>query len=211
MEVRHDPEVRAAEREHEWTDRDTRRGRRGWGRHDLNESDRSVGQIVGDLTSEVAHLARVEAQLAAREIGDKARRGAFGGGILPVLGRFGNPIVPSGTVIIDDFGFPGGAVGLGPAIVTDRASYYPDLPFVTQVDFYGFDQFGRPVFGPRESGNGIGDASVGTKIELLSPDHHPGFSVAIGGTVVIPTARNRNASALEPKGARPAKSRGSKK
>ncbi|MBO3731322.1 phage holin family protein [Glycomyces niveus] len=89
MEVRHDPDapaIRAAEREHEWADRDTRQGRRGWGRHDLNEHDRSVGQIVGDLTSEVAHLARVEAQLAAREIGDKAKRGAFGGGMFALAG-----------------------------------------------------------------------------------------------------------------------------
>ena len=90
-----------------------------------------------------------------------------------MLGRFGNPITPAGVVILDIFGFPGGAVGLGPAIVTDRPSYYPDLPFLGQVDFLGFDQFGRPVFGPRQSGNGIGDASAGTKIELIDPDEHP--------------------------------------
>lgn len=121
--------------------------------------------------------------------------GALGGGILPVLGRFGNPITPAGVVILDNFGFPGGAVGLGPAIVTDRPSYNPDLPFLGQVDFFGFDQFGRPVFGPRASGNGIGDASAGTKIELIDPDEHPHFSMAIGGSVWIPTARNRNAQA----------------
>lgn len=121
--------------------------------------------------------------------------GAFGGGILPVLGRFGTPITPAGVVIIDNFGRPGGAVGLGPAIVTDRPSFYPDLPFAGQVDFFGFDQFGRPVFGPRQSGNGIGDASIGTKIELIDPDENPGFSMAIGGTVVIPTSRNERALA----------------
>jgi len=121
--------------------------------------------------------------------------GALGGGILPVLGRFGTPITPPGVVIVDNFGFPGGSVGNGPAIVTDRPSYYPDLPFLGQVDFLGFDTFGRPVFGPRESGNGMGDASLGTKIELVDPDEHPHFSVAIGGTVWIPTARNRNAQA----------------
>ncbi|MDA1365139.1 phage holin family protein [Glycomyces algeriensis] len=97
MEVRHDPEaqaIRAAEREHggDWAeaDRDTRErtahGRRGWGRRDWEEQDRSVGAIVGDLTSQVAHLARVEAQLAAREIGDKAKRGAFGGGMFALAG-----------------------------------------------------------------------------------------------------------------------------
>ena len=92
MEVRHDPEARAmreAEREHrgEWADADhdtgegaeRGRGRRGTttggrGRRDWDEQDRSIGHIVGDLTSEVAHLARVEAQLAAREIADKAKR-----------------------------------------------------------------------------------------------------------------------------------------
>lgn len=121
--------------------------------------------------------------------------GALGGGILPVLGRFGNPITPAGVVIVDNFGFPGGASGLGPAIVTDRPSYYPDLPFVGQVDFFGFDQFGRPVFGPRESGNGTGDISLGTKIELVDPDEHPHFSLAVGGSVWIPTARNRAAQA----------------
>lgn len=102
MEVRHDPEARAireAEREHrgEWADadHDTRAwsegGRkRGWsggrGRRDWDEQDRSVGAIVGDLTSEVAHLARVEAQLAAREIADKAKRGAAGGGMFAMAG-----------------------------------------------------------------------------------------------------------------------------
>ncbi|HEX2144733.1 MAG TPA: phage holin family protein [Glycomyces sp.] len=104
MEVRHDPEARAmreAEREHrgEWADadHDTRewsergRGRRGWtsegrGRHDWDEQDRSVGDIVGDLTSHVAHLARVEAQLAAREIADKAKQGAAGGSMFAMAG-----------------------------------------------------------------------------------------------------------------------------
>jgi hypothetical protein len=95
MEVRHDPEAQAilaAEREHggDWADADhdtrTGRGWRGRGRHYWNEQDRSVGQIVGDLTSQVAHLARVEAQLAAREIGDKAKRGALGAGTFAVAG-----------------------------------------------------------------------------------------------------------------------------
>jgi hypothetical protein len=93
MEVRHDPEARAmreAEREHrgEWADADhferTHRGRRG--RHDWDEQDRSVGRIVGDLTSQVAHLARVEARLAAREMAGKAKRGAFGGGMFALAG-----------------------------------------------------------------------------------------------------------------------------
>ncbi|WP_205323945.1 phage holin family protein [Glycomyces sp. YM15] len=95
MEVRHDPEARARAAEHEhggWGKHDTHprqgpeHGRRGWGRRDRNEPERSVGEIVGDLSSQVAHLARVEAQLAAREMGDKARRGAFGGGMFALAG-----------------------------------------------------------------------------------------------------------------------------
>ena len=95
MEVRHDPEaqaIRAAEREHggDWADADRgtreRTGRRSWGRRHWEEQDRSVGAIVGDLTTQVAHLARVEAQLAAREIGEKAKRGAFGGGMFALAG-----------------------------------------------------------------------------------------------------------------------------
>lgn len=91
MEVRRDPEaqaVREAEREHrcEWaeTGHDRWGGRRH--RRDWDERDRSVGNIVGDLTSEVAHLARVEAQLAAREMADKAKRGAKGGGMFAMAG-----------------------------------------------------------------------------------------------------------------------------
>ncbi|MDA1358121.1 phage holin family protein [Glycomyces luteolus] len=91
MEVRHDPQaqaLRATEREHGgWGEYDSREGpEHGWGRRDRNEPQRSVGAIVGDLTSQVAHLARVEAQLAAREMGDKARRGAFGGGMFALAG-----------------------------------------------------------------------------------------------------------------------------
>lgn len=99
MEVRHDPEARAireAERE-QYRDRDDaaprgrRERRRDWGAQDSgvqdsDEQDRSVGQIVGDLTSQVAHLARVEAQLAAREVADKAKRGAAGGGMIALSG-----------------------------------------------------------------------------------------------------------------------------
>ena len=74
MEVRRDPEGMTF-RTTEEDDTATMR-RRHW-----DERDRSVGQIVGDLTSQVAHLARVEAQLAAREVTDKAKRGAAGGGL----------------------------------------------------------------------------------------------------------------------------------
>lgn len=86
MEVRHDPEARAmreAEREQrgEWSGSGRRARRSDW-----DEQDHSVGQLVGDLTSQVAHLARVEAQLAAREIADKAKRGAAGGGMFAAAG-----------------------------------------------------------------------------------------------------------------------------
>jgi len=90
MEVRHDPEAQAmreAEREQrgEWGNTDHGRGT-GRRRRDWDEHDRSVGQIVGDLTSQVAHLARVEAQLATREMADKAKQGAAGGGMFAVAG-----------------------------------------------------------------------------------------------------------------------------
>ncbi|SDD18383.1 phage holin family protein [Glycomyces harbinensis] len=99
MEVRRDPEaqaVREAEREHrgEWADTDNDRTddrhTGAWRRRraDWDERDRSVGRIVGDLTSEVAHLARIEAQLAAREMADKAKQGAVGGGMFAVAGAF---------------------------------------------------------------------------------------------------------------------------
>ncbi|WP_460499296.1 phage holin family protein [Glycomyces tarimensis] len=55
-------------------------------RREWDERDRSVTQLVGDLSSHVAHLARVEAQLAAREMTDKAKEGAKGGGMLAVAG-----------------------------------------------------------------------------------------------------------------------------
>jgi outer membrane protein OmpA-like peptidoglycan-associated protein len=120
--------------------------------------------------------------------------GALGGGILPALGQFGNPIVTTGDTIVDVFGQPGGAIFLGPALVTGAPSYYVDLPFVGQEDFFGFDNNGRPVFGPRQSGNGMGDISLGTKFEIIDPDDN-WFSMALGFTVSIPTARNRAALA----------------
>ncbi|THV28338.1 phage holin family protein [Glycomyces paridis] len=84
MEVRHDPEARAIRE----AEREQRDDRHRAGRGDWDERDRSVGQIVGDLTSQVAHLARVEAQLAAREVADKAKRGAAGGGMFAAAGAF---------------------------------------------------------------------------------------------------------------------------
>jgi hypothetical protein len=91
MEVRHDPEARAirqAEREQtgDWAP-SRRRHDRDWAAQDRYGHE-SVGAIVGDLTSEVAHLARVEAQMAAREVAEKAKRGAAGGGMFAVAGVF---------------------------------------------------------------------------------------------------------------------------
>ncbi|HEU5128173.1 MAG TPA: phage holin family protein [Glycomyces sp.] len=75
---------------------DTAARRREW-----EERDRSVTDLVGDLTSQVAHLARVEAQLAAREVGDKAKRGAAGGGMFAgagVLAVYGGAALVSAAV-----------------------------------------------------------------------------------------------------------------
>ena len=121
--------------------------------------------------------------------------GAGGGGILPVVGRFGTPIITyPGFVLVTGFGFPGGAPGTGPAIVADRPGYYPDFPFFGEVGFGGFDQFGRPIFEPRQTSNGIGDFQVGTKVEVIDPDDN-WFSMALGGFAWIPTARNQRALA----------------
>ncbi|WP_112133887.1 phage holin family protein [Glycomyces dulcitolivorans] len=74
----------------QWTDKEARKyrhiGDTDWAAYD--HDDRSVGRIVGDLTSEVAHLARIEARLAAREVAEKARTGAKGGGMFAAAGVF---------------------------------------------------------------------------------------------------------------------------
>lgn len=77
MEVRRDSEGMAFRTAQE----DDAARRRQW-----DERDRSVPDLVGDLTSQVAHLARLEAQLAAREVTDKAKRGAVGGGLFAAAG-----------------------------------------------------------------------------------------------------------------------------
>lgn len=44
------------------------------------ESDRSMAQLVSDLSEQTARLVRTEARLAAREMAAKARRAGFGTG-----------------------------------------------------------------------------------------------------------------------------------
>jgi hypothetical protein len=120
--------------------------------------------------------------------------GAFAGGLLPALGRFGTPIgfpssvnSPAGT---------GGKLvrGLGPALAVNLPGYYPELPFFGELDFQGFDSSGRPVFGPRESSNGSGDVYFGTKFNLIDPNHH-WFSMALGGYLKIPVSSGDGARA----------------
>jgi len=120
--------------------------------------------------------------------------GAFVGGILPALGRFGTPIgFP--TSAFSPAG-PGGRLvrGLGPAIAIDLPSYYPELPFFGELDFQGFDGSGNPVFGFRQSSNGSGDWSIGTKFNLVDPNHH-WFSMALGGYLKIPISSEDSARA----------------
>ena len=118
--------------------------------------------------------------------------GAIAGGILPSVGRFGTPI-----------GFPesnfspglGRKVrGLGPLIAVNLPSYYPDLPFFGELDFQGFDSAGRPVFGYRQSSNGSGDFTIGTKFNLIEPNKH-WFSMALGGYLKIPISSEDGARA----------------
>ena len=118
-----------------------------------------------------------------------------GGGILPALGRFGTPAGLNGVSTISPGG-PGGPLvaGLGPAIVTNQANFYNDLPFFGAVDFLGFDGLGRPVLGPRASANGSGDVYVGSKYNLIDANRH-WFSMALGGYVKIPISRDDDARA----------------
>jgi predicted phage tail protein len=51
-----------------------------------NEDDRSIRELVGDLSSQVARLARLEASLAARQMTRKAKQGAAGAGAYGVAG-----------------------------------------------------------------------------------------------------------------------------
>ena len=130
--------------------------------------------------------------------------GAFAGGILPALGRFGSPIFTPQQV--QQFGFPTSIVspagigsnrqvrGLGPAFAINLPSFYPDLPFFGELDFQGFDSAGNAVFGPRESSNGTGDVYLGTKFNLIDPNHH-WFSLAIGGYLKIPISSEDSARA----------------
>ena len=120
--------------------------------------------------------------------------GAFVGGILPALGRFGTPIgFP--TSAFSPAG-PGGKLvrGVGPAIAINLPSYYPELPFFGELDFQGFDGSGNAVFGARESSNGSGDVTIGTKFNLIDPNSH-WFSMALGGYLKIPVSSSDGARA----------------
>lgn len=97
--------------------------------------------------------------------------------------------------------FPGGGAPVGgilPAIGDPRFSslgglrfsqlipaYFNDFPFAPggSLVFVG----GRPRLDIRRSAHGTGDVTLGTKVVLLDPDTHV-FSLAVVGTVVIPTA-----------------------
>ena len=120
--------------------------------------------------------------------------GAVAGGILPALGRFGSPIGFPTSVVSP--GGPGGKLvrGLGPAFAINLPSYYPDLPFFGELDFQGFDSSGNPVFGVRQTSNGSGDVTLGSKWNLIDPNHH-WFSMALGGYLKIPVSSEDGARA----------------
>ncbi len=115
--------------------------------------------------------------------------GATAGGILPAVGRFGTPLgFP--TSVYSPAGTGGKLVrGLGPAFAVNLPSYYPELPFFGELDFQGFDSSGNAVFGPRESSNGSGDVTLGTKFNLIDPNHH-WFSMALGGVLKDPCLKH---------------------
>ena len=53
---------------------------------DAGLDDRSIGQLMHDLSEQTTRLVRTEARLAAREMAGKARRAALGTGALGVAG-----------------------------------------------------------------------------------------------------------------------------
>ena len=120
--------------------------------------------------------------------------GSLVGGILPALGRFGQPIdFPQSAFLPGGAGTPA-VRGLGPLFSTVYPSYNPEFPFFGEVDFQGFDSLGRPVFGPRESSNGTGDVTIGTKVSLIDANKH-WFSMALGGYLKIPISSSDDARA----------------
>ncbi len=121
--------------------------------------------------------------------------GAVFGGILPKLGAWGAPENFTGASVVSPGG-PNGpqVVGLGPAFATPLPSFYNDLPFFGELDFFGFDGAGRPVFGPRQSSNGTGDVYFGSKYSLIDPNHN-WFSMALGGYVKVPISGEHSALA----------------
>ncbi|MEU3270321.1 phage holin family protein [Saccharomonospora sp. NPDC006951] len=53
------------------------------------DGDRSLPQLLQDLSEQATRLIKIEAQLAAREMAAKAKRGARGGALLAVAGVLG--------------------------------------------------------------------------------------------------------------------------
>ncbi len=120
--------------------------------------------------------------------------GADVGGILPAVGRFGTPIGFPNSNFSPAGGNGKKVRGLGPLFAVNLPSYYPELPFFGELDFQGFDSSGNAVFGPRESSNGSGDVYLGTKFNLIDPNHH-WFSMALGGYLKIPISSGNGARA----------------
>ena len=119
--------------------------------------------------------------------------GSAVGGILPALGRFGTPIgFPTSN--FSPAGDTRQVRGLGPLFAVNLPSYYPELPFFGELDFQGFDNQHNAVFGPRESSNGSGDVYIGTKFNLIDPNHH-WFSMALGGYLKIPISSENSVRA----------------
>jgi len=52
------------------------------------QDDRSISQLMSDLTEQTTRLVRTEARLAAREMAAKARRAALGSGAFAAAGVF---------------------------------------------------------------------------------------------------------------------------
>lgn len=175
-----------------------------WNNFDRDPGDVDINQIpvsfTYGVTSRVELFANVAffQQVTARQpfalsgYQFNGVRSAFGGDPFvafgpPVGGREGAaaffPL--SGSPLGGVLPPPGAA--FGPAILADRPSFLNDLPFFGPATF---DVLTRN-FQIRQSANGLGDITVGTKIALTDPDGI--FNLALLGFVRLPSARNFHA------------------
>jgi outer membrane protein OmpA-like peptidoglycan-associated protein len=173
-----------------------------WNNYDRNPGDLDINQIpvnfgVGltdrwEVFFNVDFLQQVTTRqpFALSGVQFNGIRSAFGGD--PFV-AFGSPSGGRDDAPAAFFPFTGALAGgilpppgffFGTRFAASRPSFYNDLPFFGPA-FFNAQTRGIDV---RRSANGTGNVTVGTKINLIDPDHV--FSLAIAGIVRIPTTRN---------------------